>query len=144
MKKFILGGAAVILLGMMITMGSAGNTGGNSPIISIKSMIRYVVTVHPPEDNNICGSYLVVMLNGAGNKVAPPQIYQPGIADYNFYEPGPVREGYRVARLIPAPGEKDDFCLYPLITVPDIQYNNFQTGMSYFFNLYPRPKGSIK
>jgi hypothetical protein len=142
MKKFILGGLSAIMLGMVFISGSFGSNDNRGPIITTGSLIRYVVTVHPPTTDYICGTYLVLIVNGAGNKVGPAKYYQPGISEYTFYELGPVRNAYRVAVMIPAPGLDDGICIYPLVTKPDIHYSTFENGMSYFFDLYPSPHGT--
>jgi|WetSurMetagenome_2_1015567.scaffolds.fasta_scaffold04768_8 hypothetical protein len=142
MKKLIIGSLTAVLLGVVLLTVNIGFSSGSNGLssggfVTSSSTIRYIVTVHPPADNNICGAYQVVMLNGAGDKVAPPRIYQPGKPDYVFYEIGPVRLGYRIARLIPVAGVNDNTCIYPLRTPPDVQRNNFQNGETYNFNLYP-------
>jgi hypothetical protein len=149
MKKLIFGSISVLLLGMLLFSVSTGLSSGSnglstSGLSSSSQMVRYVVTVHPPTaGNTICGAYQVVMLNAQGGKIAPARIYQPGKSDYTFYEPGPVRLTYRIARLIPLLGgvpigsDKDNVCIYPLATPPDIQRNTFNPGSSYSFNLYP-------
>jgi hypothetical protein len=66
------------------------------------SPIAYVVRI---ENQNYVQSgnthYLIVLTDGAGQQAAS-QAFRPGIADYTFYENGPVK-GTRVARLMRLP-----------------------------------------
>lgn len=146
MKKLMLGALPVLFLVMVALTGniesSKAGIPASSAISSTGSMIRYVVTVHLANDANIfCGNYLVFMVNGAGQKIAPTQIFVPGKMIYTFYERGTVRNAYRVARMVPDPGVDAQFCRNPLQTQPDAIYDTFLSGVTYTYDLYPVSRG---
>jgi hypothetical protein len=103
----------------------------------LNPIVKYAVTVHMTISKPLCAAYQVVLLNGAGVMVAPPQPFIPGTTAYYFKEVIRQKSGVRIARIDLA-GEPDNgFCPNALYTEPDSHFIQFENGAVYNFDLYP-------
>jgi hypothetical protein len=141
MKKLIISIASVTILAIFVLLLNSGSSVATSQSNLPKSnMIHYVVGIHLQDNQPICGDYLVVVFNEAGQPVAPPQPFVPGLGTYHIFEPGPVMSGTREARFIVDSG-LDNECRRPFATEPDVISGNFYNGVIYNFDLYPSVQG---
>ena len=97
---------------------------------------HYLVNVHFSSDVSLCNPYLVEVVDESGHAVAAPQVFQPLLGVYSFYEKGPVK-GTRTAILIPDTGLPHFVCPNEIFTTKDSETGNFWLGQTYPFNLYP-------
>jgi hypothetical protein len=98
--------------------------------------ITYSVDVIVSPETPLCGSYLVMMTDEAGNMVAPAQPFVHGVTTYMFNEVWHDFIGVRTARMVYAPN-KEGVCSQQLYAEPDAMFNFFMTGQMYHFDLYP-------
>lgn len=99
--------------------------------------ITYIVEVHLNNSSGLCNTYYVQVTDEFGNLVAPPKYYQEGITNYVFHEEGNLYQATRVAHLVKLETSGPTLCNYPLYAVPATQFNQFLSGSTYVFNLYP-------
>lgn len=102
----------------------------------LNPIVKYKVTVRMTINKPLCDAYQVVLLNGAGVMVAPPQPFIPGTTVYYFKEVIRQKSGVRTAHIGLA-GEPDGSCANKLYTSPDSQFIQFVNGGVYYFDLYP-------
>jgi len=102
-------------------------------------VVRYQVNVHTTTDLDFCNAYLVVLIDGHGNTVAPSQGYNPRILTYTFTESNST-PGVRGARIIINPEIQHFVCVNDLSSAPVFKMGPFMTGQSYTFDLYPESK----
>jgi hypothetical protein len=106
--------------------------------ISANPLICHHVNIIAPNDKSICNVYLVEILNGNGQLVAPAKRYIPGVSKYDFYERGPA-SGARVAVLVLAPMQSHFMCETELFTAPVVLQGPFLPGQTYRYDLFPQP-----
>lgn len=114
----------------------AGNSFAN-PVIT------HQVTVNITIDKKLCNVYLVRIVDGNGNPVAPAKIFKPGVTKYAFFERGPAT-GVRVAMLVQAPSHSQYICENELFTSPATLYGPFKPGEIYTYNLFPKMESAVK
>lgn len=143
MKKHISSFSAIAVIALLVAFMSLSFTKATNITNQPKNLlIRYAVAVYPPSDNATqCGSYIVMMVNSAGQIVAPAQQYSMAVTNYYFYELGPVFGGTRTARLVSGTLDAFDICSNPWVTEPKTINDNFLNGNTYHFELFPLPKG---
>ena len=98
--------------------------------------ITYIVDVHL-NNSSLCNTYYVQVTDEFGNLVAPPKYYQEGITSYVFHEEGSLYQATRVAHLVELETSDPSVCNNPVYAVPASQFNQFLSGSTYLFNLYP-------
>jgi hypothetical protein len=141
MRKLIISIASVTSLAIIVLLLNAGSSIATSQSNLPKAnMVHYVVGIHLQDNQPICGDYLVVVVNEAGQQVAPAQHFVPGLGTYHIYEAGPIMNGTRAAKFIIDPG-LDEVCRRPFVTQPDVITDNFYNGVIYSFDLYPSVQG---
>jgi len=104
--------------------------------VSTSSMIRHHVNIIVSDEQVTCNRYLVEILNGNGQLVAPAKAYIPGVSSYDFYERGPAA-GIRYAVLVRATYQQF-VCETELFTKPAQAKGPFDAGMTYRYDLYPQ------
>ena len=111
---------------------------GNSSIRTIpNSGIHHQVNIIVANDKNTCNVYVVEILDGKGQLVAPAEVYTPGVSKYDFYERGPAA-GSRVAVLVLAPANSHFICETELFTTPVVLSGSFLPGQTYRYDLFPQ------
>lgn len=99
--------------------------------------IIYVVNIYVSSETSVCGDYIVMVTDGAGNLIAPPQPYIPGVVTYTFNEPGHDFAGTRTAKMTGAPFMAP-VCRQQLNTPSQSVFTWYVTGETYPFSLYPK------
>ncbi len=120
-----------------LTFASGAPVDGKKNVIQLIRGVRHHVTVYLDYEKKLCNTYLVEILDGTGQRVAPAKVFTPGIAGYDFYERGPV-EGIRVAVLVPAPTLSQFVCERELFARPVMQKGIFEPGATYRYDLFPQ------
>jgi hypothetical protein len=123
------------------TSASSANIEKKDGLISVNSMVNHHVNVNVTIDKPLCNVYLVEILNGRGELVAPAKTFIPGVSKYDFYERGPVT-GVRVAVLVLAPVYSHFSCETELFTTPVMLKGTFDAGSTYRYDLFPRVSAS--
>lgn len=113
------------------------NTSGELIIKSqISRGITHQVNVYLSTEKTICNTYLVEVRDGAGQLVAPAQVYVSGVTSYRFYERGPA-SGVRVASLVLMHYGKHYVCDVELFTKAVKLTGSFLNGQTYRYDLFP-------
>jgi hypothetical protein len=120
----------VLLANVTIAVNPAGR-------VSPNPVVRHHVNVTLPSEPVICNKYLVEILDGKGNLVAPAKVYIPGVTGYDFFERGPA-SGARVAVLVLAPSNSHFQCETELFTAPVMVFGEFLSGQTYRYDLFPQ------
>jgi hypothetical protein len=142
MKKLLIAITSIAILAcIIVALNSSSLNATNQTNQPNSTLVHYIVSVHLPNNNLICGSYLIRVEDEFGALITPVQSFIQGVVSYHFYELGPILNGARVARLVTDPG-LDNVCRSPLVTTPDAIFTNFYNGMTYNFNLYPSDRGA--
>jgi hypothetical protein len=105
----------------------------NQPILKKARVVTYVVRIDNQSDMNLAAGYRVMITDPAGNLVAPPKPFVPGITHYTFYEGSPV-DGFRTASLVKYPSETGAWVIPPVTLCGE-----FQPGAAYLFNIVVNP-----
>lgn len=134
-KIFSATGLAMIFSATLFA--STGNVGTKGDLISTNRMVKHHVNVTLSTDKSICNTYLVEILNWKGEMVAPAQVYNPGVSQYDFYEKGPF-DGIRIAVLVLAPNSGHFACETELFTAPVVLKSTFLPGGTYRYDLFPQ------
>jgi hypothetical protein len=100
------------------------------------SVVRYQVTIHIPADIDLCSAYQVLLVDGHGIPVAPPQGFIPGNNTYVFTESASTA-GARGVRMIQNSELLHYICANELNTAPVFHTGPFMTGQTYSFELFP-------
>jgi hypothetical protein len=120
-------------LAMIFAMGfnnafASINPGTDKQAVKKVQLINYTVRI---ENANLLRSFgrnfMIFMTDGAGHAIAPPQSFEQGISDYQFYEPGNVR-GTRVAHIVQVP-----YSAHSMMMPPTSRSGVFYGGASYLF-----------
>ena len=136
MKKPIISFLSLAMIFVAIASGFSANIAPGPGSANTDIRIRYQVNVQMSTDLPLCNTYLVKLLNGDQQMVAPAKQYIPGVTTYSFYEKGPV-SGVRVAVLVRA-NFNNFICLQELITAPSSINGLFLNGNTYYFQLDPQ------
>ena len=102
-------------------------------------VVRYQINIHINSDLDLCNAYLVVLVDGHGNPVAPSQGYVPGVNTYTFTEAASTA-GVRGVRMIENSEILHYICVNELSTAPVFHMGPFMTGQTYSFDLFPMTK----
>ena len=103
----------------------------NNPDDNRAKSITYVVRVENQSYLQAGAHYVVGLTDGAGNLVAPAQLFVFGTSEYTFHEAGTV-VGTRVARMVKLPARISSSNIPPVS-----QTGTFFGGSSYLFILKP-------
>ena len=136
-KFFSILSLALIFAG--ITAGSSGKVEALSSRNSQSTGITYDVIIHRNYIITPCDTYVIQVVDENGRRVAPAQIFAPGIDKYSFIETiSTVGHMYprRIAMLVKVIPQQPDCASPPLIALPDVKMGPFYVGQTYFFNLY--------
>jgi hypothetical protein len=118
---------------------SSATIGKSDGRVNPNPVVKHHVTVTLSGDPVICNTYLVEILDGKGNLVAPAKVFVPGVTGYDFYERGPA-SGARVAVLVLAPMHSHFQCETELFTAPAMVFGEFWPGQTYRYDLFPQSK----
>jgi|WetSurMetagenome_2_1015567.scaffolds.fasta_scaffold275832_2 hypothetical protein len=106
------------------------------PGVATRALEHYQVSLRFNTDVAPCGSYLVDIINNAGERVADPQVYSAGKDVYFFSEWTWSGKSVRIARLTRLlPPNLEEFCPSWMQASPDRETMNFSNGKTYYFNL---------
>jgi hypothetical protein len=105
--------------------------------ITLNPVVNHHVNLVLSTEHKTCNMYVVEILNGNGQLVAPAKPYRPGVNAYDFYEKGPVN-GVRIAVLVLAPAYSHFSCETEYFTAPAIIKGTFLPGETYRYDLFPQ------
>jgi|GEM_PF-2301599 len=137
MNKFfkIVAGLTMVLFLVSSAYSFTKKDPDNSVIVN-PAGITYIVDINFTHQYGVCDSYYVMVCNEDGTPVAPPRLFQEGVTSYVFHESGNVNET-RVAHMERVQMYGPTVCNEPLYAPPASITNNFMSGSTYVFNLYP-------
>jgi hypothetical protein len=125
----------MLLFAVVTAYSSAIGIEKKNPAVNL--IIRHVVNVVMPNEQPICGAYLIEVRNESGQLVAPAKRFVPGQSAYVFYERADQKEGVgtRTALLRKSSNIKPYECAVTLSAQPFTIKGSFETGKSYRYNL---------
>ena len=132
---------SLALIFVAATSAFSLNTGNKAATISGNPGIRYQVSIHLAGENMLCNMYVVEILDGNGQLVAPAKPYISGVSTYEFSERGPST-GVRIAALVISNIGYRYVCEKELFTTPVPMAGPVLNYQVYKFDLFPKFQGS--
>lgn len=111
------------------------NTGSSeqSVIPSAKPIIYEVQIDNSVAFMNLTGNYVILVTDGNGRPVAPPQRFVPKTFTYYFQESAGIVTGKRIATMIL---ESSPASPHGVVIKPSILNGPFMQGMTYIFRIF--------